>query len=252
MRFAEQVELAVGEPVDRCVARGIVRAAFREVDAAAREKRADALAAGLACDQELVFASAVEGDELAAATVGPSEQVAVERVCPGLCVRRRAGGEDAVEVEDAGAHRSGQAQLLSCQPLSAEPAEQRAGHVVIAGKSLEQCQDLAPFVHEVAAALPGLGLAEGIAAAAERALGCVECGPPPGHNRLEVEPLLRRNCGVGGRRLNALCGIARRSDGGVGVYVGPGRRLGPLAIDCRAHSRSMGEGSRPCIPGLTE
>ena len=87
---------------------------------------------------------------------------------------------------------------------------------MIAGKSLEQLQDFAPFVYETAAALPGLGLAEGITTAAESALGCVECGPPPGHNRLEVEPLLRLNCGIDGRRMNALCCIARRSewDGG--------------------------------------
>src|SRR6266571_1422622 len=104
--------LAVSETVDRLGRRRVVRIAVGQLDSARGQERADAVVAWLAVDVPVVVGERVEGDELLAGLLGALSQVRVEHLLPGGRVHLGGLGEDAVEIEEAGADPARQPKLL--------------------------------------------------------------------------------------------------------------------------------------------
>src|SRR6266487_4146897 len=107
-----ELVLAVSETVDGLGRRRVVRIALGQLDSARGQERANAVVARLAVDVPVVVGDRVEGGELLAGSLGALAQVRVEHLLPGGGVHLGGLGEDAVEIEEAGADPARQPKPL--------------------------------------------------------------------------------------------------------------------------------------------
>src|SRR6266487_7108980 len=107
-----ELVLAVSETVDGLGRRRVVRIALGQLDSARGQERANAVVARLAVDVPVVVGDRVEGGELLAGSLGALAQVRVEHLLPGGGVHLGGRGEDAVEIEEAGADPARQPKPL--------------------------------------------------------------------------------------------------------------------------------------------
>src|SRR5207248_3139519 len=90
----------------------VVRIPLRQSDPSRGQERAHAVVARLAVDVLVVVSDRIEGDKGLAGSVGALLQVRVEHLLPRGGVDLGGLGEDAVEVEEAGADYARQPELL--------------------------------------------------------------------------------------------------------------------------------------------
>ena len=100
----EGVVFPGAQAVDGVFVARVVGVAVGQFDAAAGQKRPDAVFTLLAVDVFQVVVDRVERDELLAGLFGPLLEEGVEHDLPRLGVDTRGVGQDAVEIEQAGVH----------------------------------------------------------------------------------------------------------------------------------------------------
>ena len=123
--------LAGAEPGDRLGGGRVGGGALGERDAARRQEVADPVGARLAVDVGVVVVPRVERDERVAGAARALQQVGVEHRLPRGGVDHGRPGQDAVQVEEAGAGPDGKSEHEPSVPRSADPAPLGGGPAVL-------------------------------------------------------------------------------------------------------------------------
>ena len=181
--------LAVGEPVHRVALGRVIDAALGQADPPALEKGAHRILSGSAVHQLRVVDPAAECGKRHTRLLDAARDEPVEHLAPHLRVQRRAGDEDAVDVEDTcldGGRHVEQLPRLDRRP---EQTHESWPRVAIVSEGAEHPDQVGPLVREPAR--PGLERRTGHVAIAarreQRRLCGLEGSAPRADQRVDVD-----------------------------------------------------------------